>query len=494
MQYEAVIGLEVHAQLKTRSKIFCGCPAAFGGEPNEQVCPVCLGMPGVLPVLNKRAVEYGIRCGIALNCTISERTKFDRKNYFYPNLPKGYQISQYDQPICKEGHLTVDGQTVRILRAHLEEDAGKLVHSGADGLHGSDYSLVDFNRSGVPLLEIVSEPDIRTAEQARKYLTELRTILRYLDVCDGDLEKGNFRCDANVSIRPVGEEKLGTKAEIKNMNSFSAVERAIKSEIERQTKLLSKGERVYQESRLWDENTGMTYPMRSKEEAHDYRYFPEPDLVPITIDRAWVEEIARTMPELPAARRTRLMEQAGIAPEIAVVVVEKEELANFFDEVMTLGAPAQAAKAFLEPVLACYNKKAGYNIVDSVVTPQNLKDIITSLESGIINAGTAKILFTELLDTPKMVSSGGDESAGVTEPLDVLHLINSRGLAQMSNENELRALIIGVLNDNPKQVEDFRSGKTKVREFLLGQVMKKTRGKANPRILNKVLDDELSKN
>lgn len=484
MQYEAVIGLEVHAQLKTRSKIFCGCPTSFGGEPNQQVCPVCLGMPGVLPVLNRKAVEFGIKCGIALNCTIAEDTKFARKNYFYADLPKGYQLSQYDQPICSNGHLTIDGETVRIHRAHLEEDAGKLVHAGADGLHGSDYSLVDFNRSGVPLLEIVSEPDIRSAEQARKYLTELRTILRYLGVCDGDLEKGNFRCDANVSLRPAGETKLGTKAEIKNMNSFSAVERAIKSEIDRQTKVLSTGGRVQQETRLWDENTGTTHPMRSKEEAHDYRYFPEPDLVPLSIGRDRVAQIASTLPELPAARRQRLMEQAGLVLEIAVVVVEKEELADFFDQVVGSGASPKAAKAFLEQALASYNKTGGYDITRSIVTPSNLKDIVVSLESGLINAGTAKTLFSELLDTP---------SDGVTQPVDVVSLIHLRGLAQVSNEEELHAHVCGVLTDNTKQVEDFRSGKTKVREFLLGQVMKRTKGKANPKILNRLLDEELSK-
>jgi aspartyl-tRNA(Asn)/glutamyl-tRNA(Gln) amidotransferase subunit B len=482
MEYEAVIGLEVHSQLKTNSKIFCSCPAAFGGEPNEHVCPVCLGMPGVLPVLNSRAVEHGIRCGIALNCTVAEQTKFDRKNYFYPDLPKGYQISQYDRPICSNGHLTIDGEKIRILRAHLEEDAGKLVHAGADGLHGSDYSLADFNRAGVPLLEIVSEPDIRSAEQARKYLTELRTILRYLGVCDGDLEKGNFRCDANVSIRPKGEEKLGTKAEIKNMNSFSAVERAIKSEIERQIRLVSKGERVFQETRLWDENSGTTHPMRSKEEAHDYRYFPEPDLVPLNIDPEWIRALEKTMPELPAARRKRYMEEIGIVQDIAVVLVEKEELADFFDAVVSAGASPQTAKTFIEQALACYNKNTGYNICDSIVSPSNLKDIVNGLDSGLINAGTAKALFTELLETP----------GAANDAISVPDLIQSRGLAQLSNEDELRVLVKGVLDANPKQVEDFRAGKTKVREFLAGQVMKQTKGKANPAILSKVLDTELT--
>lgn len=483
VEYEAVIGLEVHAQLKTRSKIFCGCPTTFGAEENENVCPVCTGMPGVLPVLNKRAVEHGIKCGIALNCNIARTTKFDRKNYFYPDLPKGYQISQYDQPICSNGHLTVDGRQIRILRAHLEEDAGKLVHAGADGLHGSDYSKPDLNRAGVPLLEIVSEPDIRSAEHARRYLTELRTILRYLDVCDGDLEKGNFRCDANVSIRPVGQEELGTKAEIKNLNSFSAVERAIKFEIDRQTALVSSGQQVKQETRLWDENSGKTHSMRSKEGARDYRYFPEPDLVPLNIDREWVATIERTMPELPEARRSRLIRDTGLPMEIAVVVVERQELSEFFDEVLALGAPAATARAFLDQALACYNKITGYSICQSIITAKNVFDIVASLDSGRINAGTAKALFTELMEA----------SSTQHEPVEIDTLIKQRGLAQMSNEDELRSMICAVIAANPKQVDDFKAGKIKVREFLLGQVMKQTKGKANPKILNQVLDEELAK-
>lgn len=482
VEYEAVIGLEVHAQLKTQTKIFCGCPTSFGGQPNDHVCQVCLGMPGVLPVLNKRAVEHGIKCGIALNCTIASHTKFDRKNYFYPDLPKGYQISQFDQPVCSGGHLTVDGQRVGIVRAHLEEDAGKLVHAGADGLHGSEYSLADFNRAGTPLLEIVSAPEIKSAEHARKYLTELRTILRYLDVCDGDLEKGNFRCDANVSVRPVGQQELGTKAEIKNMNSFSAVERAIKYEIERQISVVSSGQKVKQETRLWDENSGKTHSMRSKEGAHDYRYFPEPDLVPLNIDPAWVEALKKTLPELPDDRRKRLISDAGLAPEIAVVVVEKQELADLFDQAVTLGTSAASAKVFLDQALACYNKKAGYSILDSVITPENVRDIVHSLEADIINAGTAKTLLSELMESPAS-----------DEKVNVIDLINKRGLAQLSNEEELRTMIVGVLNANPKQVEEFKSGKVKVREFLLGQVMKQTKGKANPKILNKVLDEELAR-
>ncbi|MBC8000487.1 MAG: Asp-tRNA(Asn)/Glu-tRNA(Gln) amidotransferase subunit GatB, partial [Leptolyngbya sp.] len=338
MKYETVIGLEVHAQLKTNTKIFCSCPTEFGQSPNDQVCPICLGMPGVLPVLNKKAVEFAIRAGLSLNCQISELTKFDRKNYFYPDLPKGYQISQFDLPICMSGHLNVRGKKVRIHRAHLEEDAGKLVHAGAVGLHGSTHSYADYNRAGVPLLEIVSEPDISSAEEAREYLTELRTILRYIEICDGNLEEGSFRCDANVSLRPEGATELGTKTEIKNMNSFRAVERAIKSEVERQTGLLEKGERVHQESRLWNEADGTTHTMRSKEEAHDYRYFPEPDLVPIAVGQAWIDDVKSKLPELPVARRTRYVDSTGLSAEDAYVMTEDKDMSDFFDAALKLGA------------------------------------------------------------------------------------------------------------------------------------------------------------
>lgn len=331
-KWEPVIGLEVHAQLKTKTKIFCGCPTEFGQEPNEQVCPVCLGMPGVLPVLNEQAVHFAIRTGIALNSHIAEECRFDRKNYFYPDLPKGYQISQFDKPICVGGKVKVGDKTVRLQRAHLEEDAGKLVHAGSAGLHGSDYSLADFNRSGTPLLEIVSEPDISSPEEARLYLTELRNILRYIDVCDGNLEQGSFRCDANVSLRPVGETKLGTRAEIKNMNSFKAVEKAIQSEIERQSALLDAGERIKQETRLWNEGDGKTHPMRSKEESHDYRYFPEPDLMPLKISREWVAEVAKTLPELPEQRRQRYISEHSLSVDDAVVIAESKDMADLLTQ------------------------------------------------------------------------------------------------------------------------------------------------------------------
>lgn len=476
MKFEPVIGLEVHAQLKTRTKIFCNCPTDFGASPNDHVCPVCLGMPGVLPVLNGKTVEYAIKAGLALSCHIAEVTKFDRKNYFYPDLPKGYQISQYDQPICRSGYLMVHERKIRIHRAHLEEDAGKLVHAGAAGLHGSDYSLVDFNRSGVPLLEIVSEPDIASPEEARQYLTELRNILRYINVCDGNLEEGSFRCDANVSVRPAGTDTLGTKTEIKNMNSFKAVQRAIQSEIERQISLCEKGERIVQETRLWDEAEGTTHPMRSKEEAHDYRYFPEPDLVPLVIDRSWVEEIERTLPELPEARRRRYVNRYGLSVDDAVVLSESKEMSDFFDRVLDLGAPAKAAANWLIGPAIAFLRDHKLELTDAGLTPESLADLVRSVADGTIGSTTAKELLAHL-----MVNGG-----------NVYSLIREKGLAQVSDEASLRNIVAQVLKDNPSQLEDYRKGKVKVRQFFFGNAMKATSGKANPQVLNQLLDEMLN--
>ncbi|HEY9784009.1 MAG TPA: Asp-tRNA(Asn)/Glu-tRNA(Gln) amidotransferase subunit GatB [Candidatus Obscuribacterales bacterium] len=478
MKYEAVIGLEVHAQLKTTTKIFCSCPTDFGQAPNDQVCPVCLGMPGVLPVLNKKAVECAIRTGIALNCEIAETTKFDRKNYFYPDLPKGYQISQYDQPICRRGHLTIKGKKIRIHRAHLEEDAGKLVHAGAAGLHGSDYSLVDFNRAGVPLLEIVSEPDIASPDEARDYLTELRNILRYIGVCDGNLEEGSFRCDANISMRPAGTTELGTKTEIKNMNSFRAVKQALQSEIERQTKLLEKGERIVQETRLWSESDGTTHVMRSKEEAHDYRYFPEPDLVPLHITRSWVKDVAATLPELPEARRKRYTQEHGLSVDDATVLAEDKALSDFYDEVLRLGGNAKTAANWLIGPTTAYVKENKIEFAATKITPQNIVALGKAVNDGVIGSTTAKQVLIELL-----------ASAG-----DVETIIKDKGLAQISDEAGLKELVEKVLADSPSQLEDFRKGKTKVRQYFFGEVMKATRGKGNPQIINKLLDELLPGN
>ena len=475
MNYEPVIGLEVHAHLKTKSKAFCGCPTNFGAAPNTQVCQVCLGMPGVLPVINKAMVVCAIKVGLALNCTISSITKFDRKNYFYPDLPKGYQISQYDQPICKSGYLTIKEKRIRVHRAHMEEDAGKLVHSGAAGLHGSDYSLVDYNRSGVPLLEIVSEPDITNPEEARLYLTELRNILRYVDVCDGNLEEGSFRCDANVSLRPVGETKFGTRTEVKNMNSFKAVQRALQYEIERQTAVLLGGGKVVQETRLWNEADGKTHTMRSKEEAHDYRYFPDPDLVPLAIDRAWIEELSKQMPELPEARRQRYTTDLKLSYDDAYVLVESQELSNFFDQAIKLGAQTKdAANWLLGPIMGHLNDKK-LEFGQTAITPENVRDLSRAVADGTISNTAAKQLLIDLM----------------AKKSDVTALIKERGLVQISDEGDLRQSVSAVLSANPTQVEDYRQGKTKVRQFFFGEIMKATKGKANPQVINKLLDELL---
>jgi aspartyl-tRNA(Asn)/glutamyl-tRNA(Gln) amidotransferase subunit B len=475
MNWEPVIGLEVHAQLKTKTKIFCGCPTDFGSAPNDQVCPVCLGMPGMLPVLNGKAVEFAIRAGLALNCTIAESTRFDRKNYFYPDLPKGYQISQYDRPICSQGYLTIGSKKIRIHRAHLEEDAGKLVHAGAAGLHASEYSKVDFNRSGVPLLEIVSEPDISDAEEARLYLTELRNILRYLGVCDGNLEEGSFRCDANVSVRPVGSDKLGTKTEIKNMNSFQSVKNAIQSEIDRQIAALERGERVVQETRLWSDPDKTTFVMRSKEEAHDYRYFPEPDLVPLVIDRKWVEEIRATIPELPESRRQRYISKYGVSLEDAMVLAESKDLSDFFDTVLNMGVPAKQAANYLLNSTIGYLKENKLEFSDLKLTAENLHDVVEAVSNGKISATAAKSVLNVLLG----------------EAGDVRVTIGKLGLEQVSDESALREQVKTVLSSSPSQLDEYRKGRTKVRQYFFGEVMKASKGKANPQIINKLLDELL---
>ena len=374
-KYEVVIGLEVHAQLKTKSKIFAPDSTEFGSEQNSHISAITLGMPGVLPVLNKECVNMGILLGLALNCEIPARCKFDRKQYFYPDLPKGYQISQYDEPICINGWINVKGKRIGITRAHLEEDAGKLVHVGAAGINGATYSLVDLNRAGTPLLEIVSEPDMRSSEEARNYMEELRNIVRYLGVCDGNLEEGSMRCDANISIMPKGSTKFGTRAEIKNVNSFSALQRAIEYEIDRQIEIVEEGGEVVQETRLWDDNLKETRSMRGKEDAHDYRYFPEPDLMPLEISREWVEDIRKSMPELPEAKRQRYM-SLGLSEYDASVIVEQMPLALFFDKVIELGTNPKTAVNFIMGEIAAYLKENKVEITETKLTPENLAELI----------------------------------------------------------------------------------------------------------------------
>ena len=473
-KYEVVIGLEVHAQLKTKSKIFAPDGTEFGQEPNTQTSPITLGMPGVLPVLNKEAVNMGILTGLALNCEIPERCKFDRKQYFYPDLPKGYQISQYDEPICVNGYLEIGGKKIGITRAHLEEDAGKLVHAGADGLAGSSYSLVDLNRAGTPLLEIVSEPDMRSSAEARAYMEELRNIVRYIGVCDGNLEEGSMRCDANISIMPKGSDKFGTRAEIKNVNSFSALQRAIEYEIDRQIEIVEEGGKVVQETRLWDDNAKETRSMRGKEDAHDYRYFPEPDLKPLVISREWVQEIKDKMPELPAQKRARY-QSLGLSEYDANVVVEQMELALFFDRVLELGANAKTAVNFIMGEIAAYLKEEKLELAQTKLTPENLAELISLIEKGTISNNIGKQIIIDMMQTGKAASK----------------IVEEKGLSQITNESAIKEIVQKVVDANPNQVAAYKGGKVQLFGFFVGQVMKETKGRANPKTVNELLKELL---
>ncbi|MBI2167236.1 MAG: Asp-tRNA(Asn)/Glu-tRNA(Gln) amidotransferase subunit GatB [Candidatus Omnitrophica bacterium] len=475
-RYEPVIGLEVHVQLATRSKLFCPCPAQFGAEPNLNTCPVCLGLPGSLPVLNQEALRMAVKAGLALNCRVAERFKFDRKNYFYPDLPKAYQISQFNKPVNGRGFLTVelkDGpKKIGITRAHLEEDAGKLLHEGV-----KDGSLVDYNRAGVPLLEIVSEPEIFTTEEAYQYLTTLKAILQYLEVSDCDMEKGSLRCDANISIRPRGEKKLGTKVEIKNMNSFRAVERALQFEIERQTGVLTEGGRLTQETRLWNESRGETFSMRSKEYAHDYRYFPEPDLVPFTLSRAEVEAIRRTLPELPNERIQRLVKDYGISEYDSARLVQEKAVAEYYEASVKEGVSAKLAANWILSELLGHLKEAGTAIQGSKVSAQSLAGLIRLIENNTISGKIAKDVLPEMLATGKSAEA----------------VVKEKGLVQVTDVKLIETVVLKIIQANPKGVEDFRSGKKQAAGFLVGQVMKETQGKANPKLVNEILEKKLAK-
>ena len=469
MEYEAVIGLEVHAQLLTESKIFCGCSTQFGNEPNTQVCPVCLGMPGVLPVLNQKAVEYTIKTGLAMNCRIAPYSRFARKNYFYPDLPKGYQISQYELPLCEDGYLeiVIDGEKrkIRIKRIHLEEDAGKNIHDP------SGYSFVDFNRTGVPLMEIVSEPDIKSPKEAVLYMKKLRTILRYLGVCDGNMEQGSLRCDANVSVKPVGSEEFGVKTEIKNINSFRFVERALEYEIKRQIRVLSEGGKIIQETRLWDSQAGITQSMRSKEEAHDYRYFPEPDLVPVVVSEEWINEIKKTMPELPDQKIERFIKDYALPEYDADILTAEKELAEWFEEaVKESRKPKEVSNWIMVELLRLLNEE-GKEIRDCNVKPSQLAELIELVSKGTINRNTAKDVFEEMYKTGKNASE----------------IVKEKGLVQISDENVIIEAIREVIAKNTKEVERYRAGEEKLIGFFVGQVMKLTKGKANPKIVNELV-------
>lgn len=478
MSYEVVIGLEVHTELKTESKIFCGCSTKFGADQNTNVCPVCLGLPGVLPVLNQKVLEFAVRTGLALNCEILPFSKFDRKNYYYPDLPKNYQISQYDLPIAINGHLDIEinGETKRIgiTRVHMEEDAGKLVHSGT--IANSDYALVDYNRTGVPLLEIVSEPDIRTPEEAKAYLEKMKAILQYIDVSDCKMEEGSLRCDANISLRPRGVEKLGTKAEIKNLNSFKAVQRGLEYEAARQEEVLTEGGRIVQETRSWDEARGITLSMRSKEQAHDYRYLPDPDLVPIVVDPAWVDEIHRNLPELPDARKQRFMADYGLSSYDAEVITASRAMAEYFDAVVSHKVDAKAAANWLMGDLAKHVNAAGIEMDECPLAPANLAGMLTLIDKGTISGKIAKTVFEEMWNSGK----------------DAETIVKEKGLVQISDEGAIIAIVDAVIAANPQSVEDFKAGKEKAIGFLVGQTMKQTKGRANPELVNKLLRDRLA--
>ncbi|MEW9670357.1 Asp-tRNA(Asn)/Glu-tRNA(Gln) amidotransferase subunit GatB [Ammoniphilus sp. 3BR4] len=476
MKYETVIGLEVHAELSTESKIFCGCSTEFGAPPNTHTCPICLGHPGVLPVLNKKALEYAIKASLALNCKINQESKFDRKNYFYPDSPKAYQISQYDQPVGENGwiDIEVNGETKRIgiTRLHLEEDAGKLVHSDY-----GDASLVDFNRVGVPLVEIVSEPDIRTPEEARAYLEKLKSILQYCEVSDVKMEQGSLRCDANISLRPYGQKEFGTKAELKNMNSFRNVQRGLEYEQQRQAEILDQGGTVVQETLRWDDANGRTISMRGKEEAHDYRYFPDPDLVKMNISSEWIEEIKATIPELPDARLARYVQEYGLPASDAGVLTASKEISDFFQSAVNTGADAKLVSNYVMGDLMGYLNASQLELKDVKLTAEGLGEMVNLIQKGTISSKIAKTVFKEMIETGKEPSK----------------IVEEQGLVQISDEGAIAGIIAEVIANNPQSVEDFRAGKTQAIGFLVGQVMKATKGKANPGMVNKMLQEELNK-
>ena len=473
MEFETVIGLEIHAQMKTLSKIFCGCSTAFGAPPNTHTCPVCLGMPGSLPVLNRQVVESAIKLGLATGSTLNRENRFARKNYFYPDLPKGYQISQFELPICEHGRveIEVDGRsrTIGITRIHMEEDAGKLVHDEREPV-----SYVDLNRTGTPLLEIVSEPDLRSPTEAAAYLRKLHAIVRYLDICDGNMQEGSFRCDANISLRPKGQDKLGTRTELKNMNSFRNVQLALEYEERRQRDLLLDGGEVVQQTLLWDPDRGRTEPMRGKEEAHDYRYFPDPDLVPVVVDEAWIERARAGLPELPDARRQRFAADFDLPAEAADLLTGSRELADYFEAALASFANARKLANFIgTELLRDYGPE---RINECPVRPGQLADLLQMTEDGRISGKIAKTVFAEMLTTGH----------------DPAQIVKERGLVQMSDEGELAALVAEIVAANPAQAQQFREGKTKVLGFFVGQLMQKTRGQANPQLANQLFTRELT--
>jgi len=470
--FDVVIGLEVHAQLLTETKIFCGCSTRFGDNPNTNTCPVCLGMPGVLPVLNKKVIDFGIKLGLATHCSINDKNIFARKNYFYPDLPKGYQITQHNEPLCRNGFLDIqtDGKTKRIgiTRIHMEEDAGKNIHDEKKPL-----SYIDFNRSGVPLLEIVSEPDMTNTDEAVAYLKELRQMLVYLEICDGNMEEGSFRCDANISIKPKGAKQYGIRTELKNMNSFRNVQKALDFEISRQIELVESGKEVRQETRLWDTAKNATLSMRIKEESHDYRYFPDPDLLPLIIDKRWIEDIRACLPELPEAKRSRFIKQYQLPAYDTDLLTQSRELSDYFERCTTiLDKPKEISNWIMTDVLKVLKAE---NINQIKVTPQMLTRLITLIEEGAISRNMAREVFDEMAEYGKL-------------PDDI---INAGGLSQISDQDDLRRTIDQILESHPKEVDSYKQGKTQLLGFFVGQVMKATKGKANPKLTNTIIREIL---
>ncbi len=474
MILEPVIGLEIHAQLKTNTKIFCSCSTSFGAPPNTHTCPVCLGMPGVLPVLNKKVVEYALRMALATNCRISRESRFARKNYFYPDLPKGYQISQYELPIAEHGYVNVEinGEFHRIgiTRIHMEEDAGKLNHN----LH-QPVSMVDFNRTGVPLIEIVSEPEIHSPQEAGAYLRQLRSIVRYIGICDGNLEEGSFRCDANVSVHARGSKTLGTRTELKNLNSFKHVEKSLQFEIDRQKEIVLDGGRILQETRLWDPEKNLTVSMRGKEEAHDYRYFPDPDLLPLVIDDTWILDIQKSLPELPGAKRKRFMEQYDLPAYDSDLLTSDHELANYFERCVSIFPQPKPVSNWIMGALLGLLNAQGKSIEASPVSPESLAALLQLVEEGVISGKMAKTVLEDMAETGKPAEK----------------IVEEKGLVQLSDTKALEDLVSKLVAEHPQEVEAYKNGKVKLMGFFVGQVMRETKDAANPKLVNEILKKRL---
>ena len=475
--YEVIIGLEVHAELATKTKIYCNCSTEFGADPNTHCCPVCTGMPGTLPVLNKKVVEYAVKMGLATNSEIARFSKQDRKNYFYPDTPRAYQISQYDLPLCEHGHVDITlsngtKKSIGITRIHIEDDAGKLIHDAFTG-----DTLVDLNRCGVPLIEIVSEPDIRSAEEAVAYMQTLKEILEYLDICDCKMQEGSLRCDVNLSVRKKGETKFGTRTETKNLNSFKSIERSIEFETNRQIEELEKGGVIYQETRRFDDDKGIGYAMRSKEDAHDYRYFPEPDLAPIVLSDEYIESLKNSLPEMPHVKKERYMTEYGLSEYDATQLTSSKKTANYFEKTVSIcKSPKQVANWIMSDFAKMLNE-AEIEIDASKVTEENLASLITLIDSGKISSAIAKKVFIDMFNTGKMAEE----------------IVKEKGLIQISDEGAIKEIVLKVVENNPKSVEDYHNGKDKAIGFLVGQIMKETKGKANPKIVNEILIQELNK-